>query len=561
MKAVASIAAGSERVRRYFTLLGWLSRDALWRFRRPVWVVIGAGLAGVSLQGSAIGVALLYARAVEVGDPVTVPILGQTFDPRADVALLFGAVVGAGLLMTAAAALTFWARNTGIAADRRYVRFATQRVLGLVSHLPDFRCPQASGGLHPRLITQLQRDIRYTGRILRILLRSVSAIVTAVVALVAVLLVNAALTAVVVALTAVAGYWLYRVSARGAAHSMTFERHMGGARTDRSEVIAALGSQPDPLPADAPELNLVDRVPYRRYLDAYYGRIRSTEWSELVTLTLTAVALVVILLIEGLSILRGDSSFTALILYLVALRYFLNGVVRTGRLAVSINRFYPQARRHMLFVTEATTATQPRPPVALGGLRTRVPGLDRSAEDPWIEPGSVIGLIHPGPLDRYTVAQVVAGLQPVTPNDDDAAPALSFALDPAGLAVDAPVQNRQAANHGGRTALAVEPDVSVSASHRHQVLVVPATLLTDLPGNTRQTLRDRLADGLLVVAHRWPSDAIGDHGEQLHLVVTRDGLAGWAPTSWIKANAEHVDELLPARSAEGGYLDEDDDDE
>src|SRR5436190_21371886 len=103
---------------RYLEVVKWAVIDSMWRVRYSTAITIGCGLGGMSLQVSALGLALHYAKLLEHGKPYV--LLGHKFLPQTSWKLLVGF---AGLILIgliSSTTLVLISRLKGLRLRRRY---------------------------------------------------------------------------------------------------------------------------------------------------------------------------------------------------------------------------------------------------------------------------------------------------------------------------------------------------------------------------------------------------------------------------------------------------------
>ena len=563
---------------RYGRVISWVFRDALIRFRRDTLTAAMLGYLGLLAQGIALGVMVTYARAIEKGTDFN--FLGRTADPRVEMWMLFTVAGVIIVLLAISAGFIYLSRLRAYDLVREYEEFCTKRIFSLLARLPSPRSPLASLNLTDRKTYQLLRDARYSARILILLIFSFQAAVTVVIAYVGLLFINAPLSLLITGLIVLSLVFLYRVSIWGARHSIRMEKHSPGAAAEKRQILTDLKRAPAPSATVGNQVEtMLASGTMKNFLDAYIGRLRQPESSKLVTNLLTAAALFSILVIEGSALLKGQDNWSTLVVYLVALRYFLNNLSVVANTYTKLNRFFPLLRTHHEFIKDASAAGEDPPVVTVDyELRPPGPALDE-LPIPTLKRGSVVGLMLPGPLTRFSLAPLIGslGVDPAASRElvlssyrlcltpgGAASPPLSLrhafgfdaSRDDAALSADlvallgsekVPLLDTSASDKAleslsdeGRSVMAVLAGIHSDA----EILVVEAWELAAVSPQVLEALRARLSSKVLVVAHRAPGRLTGRFDEVGHIISTETKVLGWAHTHWIVENPERLEELL-----------------
>lgn len=395
-----------SQVARYGFLLRWVFRDALWPRRSRVLLVLGGMALGLSAQGAVIGGVIGYARLIEDGGAVQ--ILGRTWEARESVVLLAGVVVVAACMLWASAGLLLFGRRGAIQLDSDYEQHCSQRALTLLSS-----SIVTSAALDPPTMRSaqavIQRIPREFGRFLRIVLFGMQPILTSLAAGVALLWVDAGLTLIVLFIVGFGAIWLYRINLRAVAYTKAQTKYTPQSAQARKQLLQRHIQTPqeDPAGVVSEVSALFSSVESRRTADAYVGRIAVLEHATYSSRVVSAVVLGAVVVVQGVEILGSQAGFSTLVLYVVALRFFLNGTVQAGRTLTSINRFFPPASTYATFVDEATRLQGPVLHVPRSTMTLPIPCLS-DADSGALElslPTSV-SLLSSAPLSGFTIGRL-----------------------------------------------------------------------------------------------------------------------------------------------------------
>jgi hypothetical protein len=208
-------------------------------------------------------------------------------------------------------------------------------------------------------------------------------------------------------------YSHYRISIRAAKSSVTMELTGGDAAREYKGVIKQIGQQISPLDEASLERPF-ESQPVQRNLDAYFTRVTATNESKFVSDFFTAFILMIVLVTLGGQIMRQGEGWTALLTYLLAMRYGMNQIKSALSGFAGINRFFHQMRAYFLFVNSqheplrpATAVTTPESLTISCEARSALPG---SRQQLVIRPGERIVLYGPFQPTRFQMHALFAQL-------------------------------------------------------------------------------------------------------------------------------------------------------
>jgi ABC-type multidrug transport system fused ATPase/permease subunit len=151
---------------------------------------------------------------------------------------------------------------------------------------------------------------------------------------------------------------------------------------------------------------------YRHHQQAVYARLAVAERAGLSINLLVAAGLAGTVAVAPGVIAEPTWSWSALALYLVALRYFLTNLAAVSRVFTATLRHYPALSRYWRFVRDAEQAVQAGSATAgnnTGTLEFKLVSLQGDGESLRLSiPGEAL-LVHPGPPDRGVIAILLAG--------------------------------------------------------------------------------------------------------------------------------------------------------
>ena len=128
------------------------------------------------------------------------------------------------------------------------------------------------------------------------------------------------------------------------------------------------------------------------------------EKAFLGTNLLTSASLLVILVTAGLGVIVGQWSWSIVLVYLIALRYFLRSVNEVSSRISEASRHYPHIKRYYEFITDAERALVAPPMASISnGMRLKLPSLSDDRQTLCLTSGQRFILLHPRSTDRSLV--------------------------------------------------------------------------------------------------------------------------------------------------------------
>jgi hypothetical protein len=396
-------------LRQYYAVFRWFVIDSVWQFRRQSSFILVTGFLGILSQVWTIGLAFYYAQIMEKGN--VLKFLMWEFDARTSIKFLIlcGLAILCSLLFSAW--LIYSSRTNNIKLRRKYEEFAIRRIFSSLGSNLRIWTPLNEGLITDRSIFRLIRtDARCCGRILWILMDTIMTVITFLIAVGILLYINSILSIFLFALVGISGVFLYKVNIAGAKNSTLLEKLSGGFQKACRRVIHRLKESVIPLSSEGSWLEkyVISSPEIKKYFDAYEGRLKSIEDSQLISNIFFAIAIFFIVLALGNSIISEGKGWGKLIIYLVALRFMLTNLKQLNKKVTSINRFYPQMKRYFHFVqnTWNPSGSDGKPPAnytIIAGDGHLAGSLER-----WnISGGSRIGIVSPVEISRYTLAFLV----------------------------------------------------------------------------------------------------------------------------------------------------------
>ena len=396
-----------KNLRKYFKVLLWLLKSSIWESKLRALLVLALGVAGVSCQVSAFGLAIYYGHLLERGQKFA--LLTWTLDPRSSVSLLAMFAFGVMLAFLLSALLVYASELLTLDMVARNERRNVERALQLFNRHPT-AWPMAEEATYTEsgLMRLISGDARMIGRVLRLLLKLIVPMCSLLVAIVLLLITETMLTLLVLALVATASVFLYRISKRGVACTRTLEESTPGAQRDKKAVLEwGKGMYVPELGEHNRIAEVVDQGKIAENRKAFIGRLATLEHCRLANNVVFAIGLFAIIVVLGGASIRQQAGWGLLVIYLAALRYAMNYLRTTTGLVTSISRFYPLFGRYFHFVEFSENPPQP---TGLYGpvhaIRLQESVIPETQSTLLVRPGSRLALLTHVSLSRYTLAEI-----------------------------------------------------------------------------------------------------------------------------------------------------------
>lgn len=554
----------------YAELTRWVLRDLFRSFWGLVLRLLTYRFIGLGCLMATLALISFYASRLESGEGIE--FFGRTLDPRTSLGLLIGVGATVLSLLLAAASFSYLATERAIRLRAAYEQFCGRRILALsrdALHLPIPKEHHRNPAVY--LHGLARRTSTYSGRIARYMAdRIVPSMLVLLLAAPVLLYIRPGLTLLVMALLGLSMALHYRLSIRAAQESLQREAAMIGSSRAYRHHLRELGSRLEP--AGDEELDEPFRSgPFEDHRRAEVLFHSVGGRSQLLSDLTLAIVLAVILIAFGATILREGAGWSALLLYLLLLRFCMVHVRTLMSGIAECNRFYHQLREYFRFV-EAAEAGGPEldlPPARLRcGGRIRISESRSSAV---FHPGQVVGLLRGGVLDRYALAWTLRRLIRKVPDRWPASqvqlvssrtplpPDLQAALTSGDQALKAVL--REAMVAGGASERLLQLAGSASGNHRDETarlillichalrqrprwLFLDARVLTALEADVREELIGLFREVLVFIVSRKVilfTDHLAEVPFDGFAVMLHDRVAGLGDASWFRRHAEEIE--------------------
>ena len=568
-----------ETICQYSATLRLIAADSVWRFKKESFFILLTGFLGTSFQLLTIGLALYYAHTLEKGGIIR--LLGLEFQARTSVALLFLLGAGVFFFLLLSAWLIYFSKTKTIALMRKYETFCSKRIFSLFGSSVKIWTPPPQDFCDDRTIFRIVRfDSRHNSRAMGILLTTIVPAVTLLVSVCTLFYTNVSLTWLMMVFFGIASFFQYKINIIGIRDSARLENCIRGCALEYRQIIQRQKSIAMPLPKNESwfEKMLFSSGKIRQYKDAYTGRLKVLETSHLVSNILFAITIFVLLLIMGSRIIFRADNWSSLIVYLIALRFFLVNIRQLSRQITHLNRFYPQIKRYFQFLNN-TKALQGN-----GDLRSTPymilaeKPIENSLKNWQLRKGSRIGLISAVKLNRYTLAffihcllghskqaaeNALSSAWFMTSNYGNVYTSLrEFLCLPSGYSwqdlrdelKETEMCDRLEQQLSGDLDSYISPekwnqadaDLKVAlallgAMHSDKYwILLEENVLQHLPDTALKYFINRLSDRILVIVSCPNTKTPGKYGEEVIAVLSDNGVAGLGSAAWFEENRHKI---------------------
>lgn len=393
-------------------LAAWVFRDAMLRHRKPLMTTLATDGVHRITQLLAFAAVLGYANALEKNR--TIAILGSDQPVRDSLPLLVIVACATFLLFSISAVAKYYSAVDALDLRRRYEEFCNQRILVLASRLPHPNSPVASKMLfEERILKRGPQLAKACGHLIAISARAIISAIVLILAVLVLVFVNQGFTAILLLLCVITLLPLLNY-ARETANTVESSRANAPAvASERKQLTRRVLSWPTQLDYSDPIITeAYNAGEISKDMDAFYiSRFLMGEKVRLVVNLLTAAAFLSIILIAGVGIASEHWNWSVLVIYVVAMRYFLVAAGQVAGAMADAARHYPSIRDYRRFVADAEHAdvshgsVRPRSPI-----RLQLPSLAGEGEIVQLPVAQWTYLVNGGPPNRALAAELEASM-------------------------------------------------------------------------------------------------------------------------------------------------------
>ncbi len=390
-------------------LLGWLLASASTACRKEVVATLVLSFVGTILQATAFVALAAYVDAaqsdwrIDLAGDLSIPVTDTVGGLLAFSLILMGAL--------ALSALCFYvARLIAIRAALSYEKISAKRAAYMLA----VRRSGADGSAGPlpddkTLQTFMTRGPRYLGRALIELLNATTPIVTAILALALLLYWEPLFTLAMLVAMGISAPFHLLVIRKGMTSGRDLTKYARKDVLAKVDILNALRKRPYPQDDDADWIDgILAAEDSRRYLTSYSIRLRIAHMSILVSSMTVAFIVFGLALYFGNVLVKQERGIGHLLLYLVALKYFLGGLSSAFKGFTTINILFVYFEQYLAIVGTQPLQRPARPRSAAGGPADL--GLPADGGVLPLAPNSVLTLFCNPPLSWLRLPAILGAV-------------------------------------------------------------------------------------------------------------------------------------------------------
>lgn len=388
----------------YRVFLTWFAID-LWRhFGGRMIAIAVTSVIGNTGQIAAFGVGLLYLRALESGE--TISVQGFAFSVDNSIHWLVGTTALAITILIFSGAIELWARRSCNWLAWTYSDICSRRLFERSSVSCDWPLEREDCPSDARSLTKLSfKECRLLGIGARLLAFGLLHLAGLPIAFIALAWLDVSLTLLVVMAAMIGIGPYYFLSMRGAMFRRRLERYGRKARQERRGLADRVLSTPGRIERDDADLVAAfDQGASYHFGEAFAEQRNVMEVSTFASQVVIGLALGLVIIIGGAEVLSGGGTWSGLLAFLLVLRFAGMKLIGAVRVLVSINRFYPDIRRYADIIKsfDSGAVTQERPDRALSAYTLIAHNAENSEVE--LEKDKPIGFLLPVPVTRPHLA-------------------------------------------------------------------------------------------------------------------------------------------------------------
>ncbi|TFL14852.1 hypothetical protein CSC67_05770 [Pusillimonas caeni] len=334
-----------SQAQRYQVAMRWLWLEIYRNYKKLPIICSILMLLALGLKLGALLLLSKYVHLLDLGHQVDI-FSWHIENPRRSYPLLAASATLSLLFFLGSCISTYYAEINMLRLSVLYEEHCIRRAVTIISTV----------GNHPKLrewrnnfSRLVSTDPRHCGTIARLVLRSFSPLASGFATLGILMYIDFELTITLALLVLLATPWLYRVSIRGSAQTRALERYATRSIQEKREWIINRAKSTNDTSIESSLGKPFEATAIGKTLNAYLGRLKATAESMLITSTVMAFAIFVILLQKGSQLLYGATGWGQLATYLIVLRICLGNLTQLMALFTSLNRFYLHLYRFMTF--------------------------------------------------------------------------------------------------------------------------------------------------------------------------------------------------------------------
>ncbi len=511
-RPISFVTTVAKQGRSYLTIVIWLLYTAFRGRTAKLATTIALVALYLAGQAAAIFIIFTYARQMEKGGALSVPILGIEVANADDPIVLWAVVIFSTICFVASAGFMFLSRQLALRIIEDHLAKSMEQVALVSARLPDPRARLASQSLIENS-SAVNSGCARGAIVAFIFTAAVSAAVGGVGAFFFLFYIDVGLTSLILLAVGLGSVQLYPLALR----AVSMARFREQARVNFRQEVRSLQQAGSSSVRRLTTVNDLAR--------GILGRRRiSTEFTFAIEVGVTVILGLVIYYMASQA-LTGGADWAIFIAYIAALRLTLSACSRIIQAFASVSRYYPEIIRYYLFTKNVQKLDQRR----LGKLKPGeavVLGTLPNGDDVVVSAGERLAVVTTDPVESMRFALLDAKAAHST------RPLGTIYLNPA------------------------TPSVGDAA-----IIIVDSDPLAEIGEEQRRTLDALLADKVTLINY-WGGVKIGSFGET-HLLIFAEG----ALRRFLPLGTSETDDVLEqfsrmaAMQRKKGVLDTSDEDE
>lgn len=394
-----------SQFQRYRTTVLWLYKTLFLTDKRSFLLALTTNVVGVTLQGGALSLLILYASRMEAGADLT---WGQyrlaTRDPQTFLAVI--AVLA--ILLLLSAAVVFLGNRIIARTALGYAAHSSRRTLGGGGVRPP-RDPDPSRNPVPDQIVSQAASLVAVARAVRPLLQVSKPAAMFVYSLAVVVYIDPWMTLFLLLLVTPTLFLQYVVNFRAAQNQERLGEAGQRARRALAELLQGMSLAPRLHDSQRERLKQEYEQPrIREFGERFAFRIMAASYSTLISDVVTAVAAGILTAYLGLQALSGELGWSLFLGYLIFARLLLQSLRGAMAAITSFARHYPRVRR----LYELLSSSPAPVPFTAGTLRLagrgKSPVGDRKSAN--MKRGEPVATVSRVPVSRFNAYAFVDAL-------------------------------------------------------------------------------------------------------------------------------------------------------
>jgi hypothetical protein len=308
------------------------------------------GAVGMSLQVGAVGLILYFAKLLVKGE--TFSRFGMEIDPTESYIFIFVFAALVAVVLMLSSWMSYFSQVHIIRLGTDYERLCVRRVFSILNRCRQNDAEAQRNPLYRKSLAQLAgQDARWLGRISINLSESIVPAGTCLVAVCVLVFISIPITGLVAVLVGISVFFYEKVSVEGVFFSTRMRITRKATKEEKSDLIDRMATSSQGPDIEMAEIDQwLTTKSFQESLSSYEQRLLTASRATLIGQHLALASIFLLFLLVGAQTVLMKESWSELVVYLVALRYFLNTFQQVAKKLTRINRFYANITRQYMFV-------------------------------------------------------------------------------------------------------------------------------------------------------------------------------------------------------------------